>query len=211
MIFFRKKAGEPAGAPAAREIAAAVEERALCPHGFAEGTCPFCAEAEEKAEERAEEERERPAKALPARPPAEPAPQEKPAPPAAPQEKPAPTRLPALHEPLEGQPLFVKLDRYKEVLAIIEESKNFIRGLKQVIAIITELEGSRDEAMRMLRVSLQRLEQAIQEIDSEFVRPVGYEPPAAGEIELKQLEESMTSLQRGISSLRREVEALRAG
>ncbi|GEM_PF-2489571 len=122
-----------------------------------------------------------------------------------------PPIMPYLRGP-EGThaPLFVKVERYKELLGTAQEVKALIQEIKQVFSVLSDLEGARDEAIKLLRISVQRLEHSMNEIDTELVKPVGYEPLPHGAAEIRHVEESLTNLQRNISGLRREVEAFRS-
>jgi hypothetical protein len=184
MVFFKRR--EHGEGPGMREVAAAVSRDEICPHGFEKGTCAICMGIPESP--------------LP-RPAAAPAPQPRPEAPL----------LPHFKGP-EGThaPLFVKIERYKEVLETAQEIKSFVRSIRQIFGVIQDMESARDEAVKLLKVSVDRLEQSMQEIDAELVKPIGFEPFPHGEAELHHLEESLTTLQRNISSLRREVEGFRA-
>jgi len=107
-------------------------------------------------------------------------------------------------------PLFVKVEKYREALAAIAEIKMFISGLKQLFAVINELEALRSDANKIMRATIQRLEKSIIEIDTELLRPKGFEMDfPTGEIEVHQIEDSLTELQKQIASLKRELESMR--
>jgi GTP1/Obg family GTP-binding protein len=107
-------------------------------------------------------------------------------------------------------PLFVKVEKYRELLAAIAEIKMFISGMKQLFVIINDLEALRTDANKIMRATIQRLEKSITEIDSELLRPRGFEVefPAA-EIEVHQIEDSLTELQKQMASLKRELEGMK--
>jgi hypothetical protein len=108
----------------------------------------------------------------------------------------------------EYAPLFVKVEKYRDILRLLGEIRSFISGLKQLFVVISEIEGIRDDAMKIMRATVSRLEKAAAEIDAELLRPVGLEPFPAGEIELKHIETSLSDLQRQLAALRDEVEKL---
>ena len=115
----------------------------------------------------------------------------------------------SIERPEEAAPLFVKVEKYREVLSHLGQIKAFIGGIKQVFILQEELDGVRSDALRMLRSSIQRLEKAITEVDAELLKPVGLESFPHGEVEMKHVEESLTRLQSQLSGLRRELQAFK--
>jgi hypothetical protein len=112
-------------------------------------------------------------------------------------------------QPEEHAPLFVKVEKYREVLGHIGEIKTFVNGVKQIFVLQDELDGVRTDALRMLRSSIQRLERSIEEVDSGLLRPVGLEVFPHGDVEMKHVEESLTRLRSQLSNLRKELEGLK--
>ena len=112
-------------------------------------------------------------------------------------------------KPEEAAPLFVKVEKYREVLGHLGEIKTFIGGIKQIFVLQDELDDIRTDALRMLRSSIQRLERSIAEVDAELLRPVGLESFPHGEVEMKHIEESLTRLQSQLSGLRKELETFK--
>jgi hypothetical protein len=117
--------------------------------------------------------------------------------------------MPALGKPEEFAPLFVKVEKYREVLTHLGEIKAFIGGIKQIFLVQEELDGIRSDGLRMLRSSINRLERAIGEVDSELLKPVGLESFPHGEVEMKHIEDSLTRLQSQLSGLRKDLESFK--
>jgi len=108
-------------------------------------------------------------------------------------------------------PLFVKVDKYKEVLSLIQEMKVFISGIKQLFNILQDLEALRIDAIKIMKATIQRLERRMIEMDSDLLRPKGYEAPLMSpvEAEASHVEDSLTELQGEIARMRRELEGLK--
>ncbi len=108
-------------------------------------------------------------------------------------------------------PLFVKVGKYKEILDLIQEMKTFNSSLKQIFAVINEAENVRNDALRIMRATVSRLDKALAQIDSEFARPRGIdlEKFAYAESEVKYVEKSLTDLQNQLSTLRKDLQELK--
>lgn len=116
--------------------------------------------------------------------------------------------LPA-REREESAPLFVKVEKYRDILKGMQEMKVFVSGVKQLFNIIHELESVRADALNILRATVQRMERGITEIDSELLRPRGLEIEPHGEPEISHIEDSLADLQRQLAMLRKELQELK--
>lgn len=106
-------------------------------------------------------------------------------------------------------PLFVKVEKYNELLTSLGEIKSFINGIKQVFSTLQQVEEAREDAIKILRASVQRLERAITEVDAELMRPIVSEAFPHGEAEIKGIESSLQRLSQQLSGLRKELETFR--
>ena len=109
----------------------------------------------------------------------------------------------------KGAPLFVKVDKYKEVLRDVQELKVFISGMKQLFTVLNDLEGVRSDALKIMRATVQRLERSVVEIDTELLRPRGFELPTHEEEDIHHIEDSLGDLQKQLAALRRELQELK--
>lgn len=105
-------------------------------------------------------------------------------------------------------PLFVKVEKYREILSSVQEMKIFIAGVRQLFNILNELEAVRSDAIKIMRATLQRLEKGVLEIDNELLRPRGLIAEARGE-EASHIESSLEELQRNLADLRRELQEMK--
>src|SRR3989338_626518 len=96
-------------------------------------------------------------------------------------------------------PLFVKVEKYREIVGSINELKRFISGIKQLFIVMNELQEIQNNSVNMLRAHVQRLEKSVEWVDQSLLRPAGFEEPMHGEVEVRQIEQSLSELQREIS------------
>mgnify|MGYP001589668780 CR=1 FL=1 len=112
-------------------------------------------------------------------------------------------------EPVSA-PLFVKVEKYQNVLASMNEMRSFVSSMKQLFNVLYELETVRNDSLKIMRATVQRLEKSLMEIDSALLRPKGIElsmPYTEGEVH--HMEDSLGELQRQLSDLRRELQELK--
>ena len=73
---------------------------------------------------------------------------------------------------------------------------------------MNELQEIQNNSVNMLRAHVQRLEKSVEWVDQSLLRPAGFEEPMHGEVEVRQIEQSLSELQREISGLKRDLEKL---
>lgn len=117
--------------------------------------------------------------------------------------------LPTFVEEHREAPLFVKVEKYRDIITAINEMKGFVSGIKQLYSVIHETENVRADALKILRNSVQRLEKNIFELDSELLRPRGFVTETKEtETEISHIEGSLTDLQRQLVVLKKELQEL---
>ena len=110
----------------------------------------------------------------------------------------------------ESAPLFVKVEKYQNLLVSINEMRSFVSGMKQLFNVLYELETVRNESLKMMRATVQRLEKNLLVIDSELLRPKGIDMQMQhSEAETHHIENSLGELQRQLADLRRELQELK--
>ncbi len=122
------------------------------------------------------------------------------------EEKPVPKK--ELKKPAFA-PLFVKIDRYKSVLDTINEIKTTIMMIKNALIIQKQIEDLRNENRVLLESAVDKVGKKVLTLDSEFLRPRGYEeeflPPA---YETEGLEGVVDDLKKQIESLKSELKTI---
>ena len=119
--------------------------------------------------------------------------------------------LPPVEEiPVErevGAPLFVKVDKYRDIIKSVQEMKLYVASTKQVFTALQEIESLRADTLNVLRATVQRLERSITEIDTELIRPHGVTVEESAEA--GHIESSLTDLQKQLLDLKRELQEMR--
>ncbi len=113
-------------------------------------------------------------------------------------------------EPKRAAPLFVKLDKYKDILQTMDEMKKFVKGLKDTFNLLNEIEDLKRNAFDIIRTTIQHIEKNLIEVDAEMLRPgaVDMEVEQSGK-EISHVEDSVKDLQKQLEMLKRELEELR--
>jgi len=110
-----------------------------------------------------------------------------------------------------SSPLFVKVDKYREVLTTIHEMKLFISSVKQMFAVLRELEAVRSDAINIMNATLHRVEKSVLEMDADLLRPKGVSLNDMGiaTTEARHLEDTLTDMQRRIDELKQQLNELK--
>ena len=106
-------------------------------------------------------------------------------------------------------PLFVKIDKYRSVLNSINDLKTTVMMIKNALGMQKQIEGLRDENRKLLELAINKIDKRILALDSEFLRPQGYEeefPPPA--YETSGLEGVVDDLKKQIEGLKSELQTI---
>lgn len=72
-------------------------------------------------------------------------------------------------------PLFVKIDRYKSVLNMLNDLKATVILVKNAINVQENIEKVREDNRKLIESAINKIENKIVTLDSEFMRPKGFE------------------------------------
>lgn len=100
-------------------------------------------------------------------------------------------------------PLFVKLDKYKQILNALIELKTTIAAIKNSFTVLNELERLKMESLKMIQSSIDKMDKKLVALDSEFLRPSGFHEEMPPEMY------SADSLGGVLNDLRSQIEQLR--
>jgi hypothetical protein len=106
-------------------------------------------------------------------------------------------------------PLFVKIEKYRSVLNHISDLKTTIIMLKNALGVQKQIESLRDENRKFLELAINKIDKKIFSLDTEFLRPRGFEeefPPAIYETE--GLEGVVDDLKKQIEGLKSELKTI---
>jgi hypothetical protein len=105
-------------------------------------------------------------------------------------------------------PLFVKLDRYKIILDSLTELRTMITAIKNAFASLIELETLKRENLKIIQNAIGKVERRLAALDSEFLRPAGYEEEVAPEVYTSELEPSIADLKSQVEKLKSELKSI---
>jgi len=120
------------------------------------------------------------------------------------------THTPKKEEKVEEKetfaPLFVKLEKYKQILTCLSETKEVIELIKNSLNTLKEVESLLSQNLKVLENTVQNFEKKFLKLDSYFLKPATYEEKEGSEAE--DLEESIQQLTRQINELKSELESV---
>ncbi len=106
-------------------------------------------------------------------------------------------------------PIFIKLDRYHTILSSLTEVRKGLDAIKNVFAYISELEKMKSESFKMLHDMVAKMDKKLTYLDSEFLRPPGFEAPESQQaMEPGNLEDMISSMRGKIDELRSQIEGI---
>lgn len=105
-------------------------------------------------------------------------------------------------------PLFVKIDRYRNILNTITHLKTTLLMIKNSFAALNELEKVRTENMKLIQDAMERVEKRILNLDTELIRPMGLheEIPEYGDVQT--ISATIADLRGQIGQLKEELETI---
>ncbi|QQG39648.1 MAG: hypothetical protein HYS81_04735 [Candidatus Aenigmatarchaeota archaeon] len=105
----------------------------------------------------------------------------------------------------EMAPLFVKIDRYKEILQKLEEIKVSLHSVTDTMVLLNEVEHVRDSTMKAMRQAVTDLTDVLISLDGEFVRPEEAEIEIPRSKERARVTQYVSELQSELSNLKKEL------
>ena len=115
-----------------------------------------------------------------------------------------------IRESSDSAPLFIKIEKYKEILTSVQEIKLFLSSSKQIFNVFYEIEIVRNDALKILKNTLQRLEKNITEIDVDLFKFKGTETTETeGETEVHHMQSSLSDLHEQLKNLKKDLEEIK--
>jgi len=106
-------------------------------------------------------------------------------------------------------PLFVKIDRYRSLLDTIKDIKTMIIMMKNALGVQKQIEGMRNENRKFLETAIDKIDKKILLLDSDFLRPRGYEEEFTPPIhKTESLEGVVEDLKKQIEGLKSELKTI---
>ncbi len=106
-------------------------------------------------------------------------------------------------------PLFVKIERYRAVLNAIADLKAMVVAIKNALELQRQIESLKDENRKLFEAAINKIDKKIVMLDSEFLRPRGYEEEFPSPVyETEGLEGVVTDLKKQVESLKSELQTI---
>ena len=84
--------------------------------------------------------------------------------------------IPTVTEPKSFAPLYIKVDRYREVLQKVQKLKAIINNINTLLALQDQMDQARGDASVALKKNLEEFASTAAALDQELVRPQSFEP-----------------------------------
>jgi len=84
--------------------------------------------------------------------------------------------LPSITEPKQFAPLYIKVERYREVLQKVQKLKTLIRNINALAVLQDEIAKVREDASIALKKNIEDFNNTAAALDQELVRPQYFEP-----------------------------------
>jgi hypothetical protein len=126
-----------------------------------------------------------------------------------PEKKVEPERRTGIEELRKVVPLFVKLEKYEEILNIINDVKSVLDLLKNSFSIFEENEKIRTEAVEAIKENIEKVEEKISSLDSILLRPVWHEEKGEKEFRAEEVKDTLSVLKSQIDKLKQELQSLK--
>ncbi len=111
-----------------------------------------------------------------------------------------------VHEPGKFPPIFVKLDKYKELITEIQKLKSYALGLRDALDALAEMEAELKAGISVAQRALDSFNTAINMIDSRFLKSQGIEPES---LEIPaEMDNYIQNVHRQIEKIRHEIRSL---
>jgi len=119
-----------------------------------------------------------------------------------------PERIPH-QEPTVSAPLFVKIEKYRNILNNLNDLKATVLMLKNALIVQKEIERTRDENINLIQSGINKIDKKLLALDTEFLRPRGYVEQLPTHIhESEGLEGAVDNLKSQIDDLKSELETI---
>ncbi len=108
----------------------------------------------------------------------------------------------------EFAPLFVRINKYRQILHTMNYMKTTINAVKSSISILKELDKLRDENLRMVEDAVNTVDQRMLTLDSSFMRPSGFVEEVPQLQDVENLGVTLEDLRSQINQLKSQIETL---
>jgi len=121
------------------------------------------------------------------------------------EEKPVSEELKEVEKSSTFAPLFVKIEKYKSILEVLEELKATMKMIKNGLETQKEIEALADKNRKLIESCINKVNEKIISLDSEFRRPKGYREEKTPIRRTDELEYVLDDLKTQIEDLKSEL------
>lgn len=124
---------------------------------------------------------------------------------------PAPAPAPVVKQEPERPavaPLFVKMDRYRDIISTIGNLKTAVMIVKNSLVTLHQIEKARDDTFDIINDIVKKVDDKLIDLDNNLLRPAGFHESAGGSSErhdIRGIEATVTDLQGQIEQLKSEL------
>jgi len=84
--------------------------------------------------------------------------------------------VPAVSTPKSFAPLYIKVDKYKEVLQKVQKLRTLVNNIRSLALLQDQIAKTREDASISLKKNIDDFENTAAQLDQELVRPSHFEP-----------------------------------
>lgn len=113
-------------------------------------------------------------------------------------------------QPAVYAPLFVKIDRYRNIISSVSSLRNTAIVVKNTLSVMNELEKTKQQTTSLMREAIEKLEKRLNSLDNELVRPAGLNTQAPTEVyqDVHNVEATLADLKSQIQQLKSELQQM---
>jgi hypothetical protein len=103
-------------------------------------------------------------------------------------------------------PLFVRIDKYKNILQNMNYLKTTVSAVKSSLSILKELDALRQDNLKMVEEAVVKVEGKLANLDSNFMRPSGFSEDAPELRYVDDVEITLDDLKNQISQIKAQID-----
>lgn len=120
--------------------------------------------------------------------------------------KPTPPAIRREPEKPTVAPLFVKMDRYRQILTTIGNLKTALMIVKNSLGTLKQIEKVRDETFNIVSDIVEKMDDKLIALDNDLLRPAGFH----GSEEVSSEQQDIRSIEATVSDLQGQIEQLKS-
>lgn len=105
-------------------------------------------------------------------------------------------------------PLFVRLNRYKQILNTMNYLKGNLNVVKNGLTVLRELYQMIEQNLKSVEEAVEKMEQKVLKLDSEFMRPSGFVEYGPEAQDIEAVEVTLADLKNQLDRLKAEIEQM---